>query len=131
MATVALVGGVGTVRCGGEQRGRESQGRGESSREERKGWTAPGGCVASPRMDRLEGEASSAKQEVAGVGARASSTQLLRGEGEEDDWQLGCTVTGRAEAGPATGKWPRYGSFSLSLFLIISVFYYSENLGLY
>jgi len=52
-------------------------------------------------MDRLEGEASSAKQEVAGVGARASSTQLLRGEGEEADWQLGCTVMGRAEAGPA------------------------------
>ena len=77
------------------------------------------------------GEAATAKQEVAGVGARASSTQLLRGEGEEDDWQLGCTVTGRAEAGPATGKWPRYGSFSLSLFLIISVFYYSVNLGLY
>ena len=71
------------------------------------------------------------KQEVAGVDARASSTQLLRGEGEEDDWQLGCTVTGRAETGPATGKWPRYGSFSLSLFLIISVFYYSVNFGLY
>ena len=32
-----------------------------------------------------KGEASSAKQEVAGVDARASSTQLLRGEGEEDD----------------------------------------------
>ena len=87
--------------------------------------------MASPRMDRLEGEASSAKQEGAGVDARASSTQLLRGEGEEDDWQLGCTVTGCAETGPATGKWPRYGSFSLSLFLIISVFYYSVNLGLY
>ena len=87
--------------------------------------------MASPHMDKLEGEASSAKQEVAGVDARASSTQLLRGEGEEDDWQLGCTVTGRAEAGPATGKWPRCGSFSLSLFLIISVFYYSVNLGLY
>ena len=36
------------------------------------------------------------KQEVAGVNARASNTQLLRGEGEEDDWQLGCIVTGRA-----------------------------------
>ena len=36
------------------------------------------------------------KQEVAGVDARASSTQLLRGEGEEDDWQLGCTVTSHA-----------------------------------
>ena len=43
--------------------------------------------------------AASAKQEVAGVDALASSTQLLRGEGEEDDWQLGCTVTGRAGAG--------------------------------
>ena len=59
--------------------------------------------MASPRADRLEGEASSAKQEVAGVDARASSTQLLRGEGEEDDWQLGCTVTGRAGAGPVGG----------------------------
>ena len=77
--------------------------------------------MASPRMDRLEGEASSTKQEVAGVGARASSTQLLRGEGEEDDWQLGCTVAGREEAGPATGKWPRYGSFSL-FFLIMFCF---------
>ena len=70
----------------------------------------------SPWRREEVGEAATAKQEVAGVGARASSTQLLRGEGEEDDWQLGCTVTGRAEAGPATGKWPRYGSFSLSLF---------------
>ena len=89
------------------------------------------GVEASPWRREGVGEAATAKQEVAGVGARASSTQLLRGEGEEDDWQLGCTVTGRAEAGPATGKWPRYGSFSLSLFLIISVFYYSVNLGLY
>ena len=113
------------VCAGGKQRRERGPG------EEREGWTAPGGCVASPRMDRLEGEASSTKQEVTGVGACASSTQLLRGEGEEDDWQLGCTVTGRAEAGPAPGKWPRYGSFSLSLFLIISVFYYSVNLGLY
>ena len=76
------------VCAGGKQRRERGPG------EEREGWTAPGGCVASPRMDRLEGEASSTKQEVAGVGARASSTQLLRGEGEEDDWQLGCTVTG-------------------------------------
>ena len=54
-------------------------------------------------MDRLEGEAFSTKQEVAGVGARASSTQLLRGEGEEDDWQLGSTVMGRAGAGLVGG----------------------------
>ena len=59
--------------------------------------------MASPRMDRLEGEASSAKQEVAGVDARASSMQLLWGEGEEDDWQLGCTVTGRAGTGLVGG----------------------------
>ena len=89
------------------------------------------GARAAPWRREGVGEAATAKQEVAGVGARASSTQLLRGEGEEDDWQLGCTVTGRAETGPATGKWPRYGSFSLSPFLIILVFYYSVNLGLY
>ena len=56
--------------------------------------------------------------------ASALATELLRGEGEEDDWQLGCTVTGRAEAGPATGKWPRYGSFSLS-FIILFCFIFS------
>ena len=108
--------------------GEESQGRerGGPERERRSR-----GSRASPWRREGVGEAATAKQEVAGVGARASSTQLLRGEGEEDDWQLGCTVTGRAEAGPATGKWPRYGSFSLSPFLIISVFYYSVNLGLY
>ena len=79
------------------------------------------GVEASPWRREGVGEAATAKQEVAGVGARASSTQLLRGEGEEDDWQLGCTVTGRAEAGPATGKWPRYGSFSL-FYLILFCF---------
>ena len=77
----------------------------EREQRRRRGSRARGGIrgsvVASPRVDRLEGEASSTKREVAGVDARASSTQLLRGEGEEDDWQLGCTVTGRAEAGPA------------------------------
>ena len=74
------------------------------------------GARAAPWRREGVGEAATAKQEVAGVGARASSTQLLRGEGEDDDWQLGCIVTGCAEAGPATGKWPRYGSFSLSVF---------------
>ena len=111
----------GTAREREPGKGKELQGREE-------------GLDGSGRLRgvfRGVGAAATAKQEVASVGARASSTQLLRGEGEEDDWQLGCTVTGRAEAGPATGKWPRYGSFSLSLFLIISVFYYSVNLGLY
>ena len=112
----SVAGGETEERGGGRSR--------ERGRSER-------GSGTSPWRREEVGEAATAKQEVAGVGARASSTQLLRGEGEEDDWQLGCTVTGRAEAGPATGKWPRYGSFSLSLFLIISVFYYSVNLGLY
>ena len=89
-----------------EQGGGRSRERGRSER----------GSGTSPWRREEVGEAATAKQEVAGVGARASNTQLLRGEGEEDDWQLGCTVTGRAEAGPATGKWPTYGSFSLSLF---------------
>ena len=112
----SVAGGETEERGGGRSR--------ERGRSER-------GSGTSPWRREEVGEAATAKQEVAGVGARASSTQLLRGEGEEDDWQLSCTVTGRAEAGPATGKWPRYGSFSLSLFLIISVFYYSVNLGLY
>ena len=109
--------------------GGETEERGGGRSRER-GRSERGSGTSLWRREEV-GEAATAKQEVAGVGARASSTQLLRGEGEEDDWQLGCTVTGRAEAGPATGKWPRYGSFSLSLFLIISVFYYSVNLGLY
>ena len=73
-------------------------------------------------MDRLEGEASSTKQEVAGVGARASSTQLLRGEGEEDDWQLGCTVTGRAEAGPAGLPGEQQVGLLLFFYLLFSIF---------
>ena len=84
------------------------------------------GARAAPWRREGVGEAATAKQEVAGVGARASSTQLLRGEGEEDDWQLGCTVTGRAEAGPATGKWPRWAagnvSLPLSVFPILPLF---------
>ena len=46
--------------------------------------------MASPRMDRLEGEASSAKQEVAGVGARCP-----RPSGEEED-DRGVAVAGWA-----------------------------------
>ena len=78
--------------------------------------------MASPRMDRLEGEASSTKQEVAGVGARASSMQLLRGEGEGDDWQLGCTVTGRAEAGPAGLPGEQQVGLLLFFYLLFSIF---------
>ena len=105
------------VCAGGKQRRERGPG------EEREGWTAPGGCVASPRMDRLEGEASSTKQEVAGVGARASSTQLLRGEGEEDDWQLGCTVTGRAEAGPAGLPGEQQVGLLLFFYLLFSILF--------
>ena len=43
------------------------------------------GCVASPRMDRLEGEASSVKQEVAGVDARHASPLFVLLAEEEDD----------------------------------------------
>ena len=97
MAAVELVGALGCswsiAREREQRRRRGSRARGGIR----------GSVVASPRMDRLEGEASSAKQEVAGVDARASSTQLLRGEGEEDDWQLGCTIMGRAGAGPVGG----------------------------
>ena len=39
------------------------------------------GARAAPWRREGVGEAATAKQEVAGVGARASSTQLLRGEG--------------------------------------------------
>ena len=76
---MALVGGGGSVRGGKQRRGESVRGR------EREGWTAPDGCVASPRMDRLEGEASSAKQEVAGVDARHASPLLVLLAEEEED----------------------------------------------
>ena len=92
------------ARAGREQRRERGPG------EEREGWTAPGGCVASPRMDRLEGEASSAKQEVAGVDARHASPlptgRRLKTVATAVGWAAQCwTSTG---AGPAlvgcTGK---------------------------
>ena len=56
------------------------------------------GARASPWRREGVGEAATAKQEVAGVGARASSTQLLRALAREEDrhapWWLGCTVLG-------------------------------------
>ena len=115
-ARLGVAGGHGYGDDDGELRsvaGGETEERGGGRSRER--GRSERGSGTSPWRREEVGEAATAKQEVAGVGARASSTQLLRGEGEEDDWQLGCTVTGRAEAGPATGMWPRYGSFSLSL----------------
>ena len=93
-------GGRGALRrrapadLGGREREREQRRRrGSRARGDQ------GGVVASPHADRLEGEASSAKLEVAGVDARASSTQLLRGMGEEDDrggwWWAGPQVSSR------------------------------------
>ena len=70
----SVAGGETEERGGGRSR--------ERGRSER-------GSGTSPWRREEVGEAATAKQEVAGVGARASSTQLLRGEGEEDDWQLG------------------------------------------
>ena len=88
------------------------------------------GARASPWRREEVGEAATAKQEVAGVGARASSTQLLRGEGEEDDRGGGPRWAG-PPAGWAgllrlgcTGKAPGTG-LSLSGFLYFtSVFYF-------
>ena len=63
-----------------------------------------------------KGEASSAKQEVAGaLRARATPRLCLLAEEEEDKGGGGGLGRPGGGAGPATGKWPRYGSFSLSL----------------
>ena len=55
------------VCAGGKQRRERGPG------EEREGWTAPGGCVASPRMDRLEG---GGLQREAGGGRRRRAPRL-------------------------------------------------------
>ena len=107
----SVAGGETEERGGGRSR--------ERGRSER-------GSGTSPWRREEVGEAATAKQEVAGVGARASSTQLLRGEGEEDDWQLGCTVTGRAEAGPA--GLPGEQQVGLLLFFLFTVFYFCSVL---
>ena len=85
------------VCAGGKQRRERGPG------EEREGWTAPGGCVASPRMDRLEGEASSAKQEVAGVDARHASPLLVLLAEEEEDKGGGGGLGRLGGTGPAGG----------------------------
>jgi len=103
----SVAGGETEERGGGRSR--------ERGRSER-------GSGTSPWRREEVGEAATAKQEVAGVGARASSTQLLRGEGEEDDWQLGCTVTGRAEAGPAGLPGEQQVGLLLFFYLLFSIF---------
>ena len=85
----SVAGGETEERGGGRSR--------ERGRSER-------GSGTSPWRREEVGEAATAKQEVAGVGARASSTQLLRALAREEDrrrggqvgWaaQLGCTVLG-------------------------------------
>ena len=47
------------------------------------------GVEASPWRREGVGEAATAKQEVAGIGARASSTQLLRALAREEDRRRG------------------------------------------
>jgi len=103
----SVAGGETEERGGGRSR--------ERGRSER-------GSGTSPWRREEVGEAATAKQEVAGVGARASSTQLLRGEGEEDDWQLGCTVTGRAEAGPAGLPGEQQVGLLLFFYLLFFIF---------
>ena len=103
-ARLGVAGGHGYGDDDGELRsvaGGETEERGGGRSRER-GRSERGSGTSRWRREEV-GEAATAKQEVAGVGARASSTQLLRGEGEEDDWQLGCTVTGHAGAGPVGG----------------------------
>ena len=100
-------------------RGREQGGKGADE-------GVPGGCRG------ILSRSGAGRQAGGGSGAcaRAPATRLCPTVPRRK-------TTGRAlvgwagAAGPATGKWPRCGSFSLSLFLIISVFYYSVNLGLY
>ena len=53
------------------------------------------GVEASPWRREGVGEAATAKQEVAGVGARASSTQLLRALAREEDRRRGPGGLGR------------------------------------
>ena len=71
---------------------RERAEEGTGSREERGG---RGGSRPSPWRREGVGEAATAKQEVAGVGARASSTQLLRALAREEDRRRGPGGLGR------------------------------------
>ena len=77
----SVAGGETEERGGGRSR--------ERGRSER-------GSGTSPWRREEVGEAATAKQEVAGVGARASSTQLLRALAREEDRRRGPGGLGRA-----------------------------------
>ena len=132
---VAAANGVGgdelrsVVCAGGKQRRERGPG------EEREGWTAPGGCVASPRMDRLEG---GGLQREAGGGRRRRAPRLAsarppgrggRGQGRRR-WAGPAGGTGPAlvAARVRPGKWPRWPLSPLFLFCFI--FFYFCNLFL-
>ena len=97
------------VCAGGKQRRERGPG------EEREGWTAPGGCVASPRMDRLEG---GGLQREAGGGRRRRAPRLASarppgrgGRGQRRRrWAGPAGGTGPAlvAARVRPGKWPRW-----------------------
>ena len=118
------------VCAGGKQRRERGPG------EEREGWTAPGGCVASPRMDRLEG---GGLQREAGGGRRRRAPRLASarppgrgGRGQRRRrWAGPAGGTGPAlvAARVRPGKWPRWPLpfyFALFYFLII-VFYLFQS----
>ena len=64
-----------------------------------------GGSRPSPWRREGVGEAATAKQEVAGVGAHASSTQLLRALAREEDRRRGPGGLGRAGGLHSVGLW--------------------------
>ena len=108
------------VCAGGKQRRERGPG------EEREGWTAPGGCVASPRMDRLEG---GGLQREAGGGRRRRAPRLASarppgrgGRGQRRRrWAGPAGGTGPAlvAARVRPGKWPRWPLSPLFLFCFI------------
>ena len=81
----------------GRSRGRETE-EGEGVQRER---DDRGGSRPSSWRREGVGEAATAKQEVAGVGARASSTQLLRALAREEDRRRGQVGWAAGGAGPA------------------------------
>ena len=117
------------VCAGGKQRRERGPG------EEREGWTAPGGCVASPRMDRLEG---GGLQREAGGGRHRRAPRLASarppgrgGRGQRRRrWAGPAGGTGPAlvAARVRPGKWPRWPLSPLFLFCFI--FFYFCNLFL-
>ena len=80
--------------------------------------------MASPRMDRLEGGASSAKQEVAGVGARHASPLLVLLAEEEEDKGGGGGLGRLGELGRAGKQVSGPGGLSPLFFYFVSLFYF-------